>query len=142
MDTSINPFSTFCPDRRCIYSVLSFFGCRFWVFLEVTLTLAALSSRLISDEDSCKCWVNHDDMERQMIRTITITVDDSHLPKIQTISRLLQKVGVHVNAVMPTIGIISASTDLDNSTIKKIPGVLYVENELQFQLPHPDSPIQ
>ena len=77
-----------------------------------------------------------------MNRTITITVDDSHLPQIQAISQRLQNAGVRVHSVMPTIGMISASTDLDNSTIKQIPGILYVEEEFQFQLPHPDSPLQ
>ena len=73
---------------------------------------------------------------------ITITVDDCHITEIRAISQQLQKVGVQVDSVMETIGVISASTDIDNSMIEKIPGILYVENQYHFQLPHPDSPLQ
>jgi len=60
---------------------------------------------------------------------VTITVDDSHRPEIQAISQQLKNVGVQVDAVLPTIGIITASTELTDVAIERIPGIVKVEDE-------------
>ena len=77
-----------------------------------------------------------------MTRNIIITVADEHTSDIECIVKRLTGIGVQVDSVMDALGIISASTDLDNSVIQQVPGIVAVEDQNHFQLPRPDDPIQ
>ena len=77
-----------------------------------------------------------------MTRNIIITVDDEHVSDIESIVKRLTGIGVQVDSVMDSLGIVSASTDLDNPVIQQIPGIIAVEDQNHFQLPRPDDPIQ
>ena len=75
-------------------------------------------------------------------RSVVVTVDDDHLPKIAEVAEQLRSRGVQVDSVMEATGMISGSTGLEKAELERIPGVVSVEEPAQFQLPPPNSSIQ
>lgn len=78
-----------------------------------------------------------------MSDSITITVDDDHVGRINDVANQLRDAGMQVHQVLGSAGIITgAVTDAQRPAIAQVPGVASVENQQEFQLPPPDSDIQ
>ena len=70
-----------------------------------------------------------------------VTVDPDADPESVAVNLTTQ--GFKVDNIMREIGVISASTDADDlSSVRKVQGVSAVEEDRDFQLPTPDSPVQ
>jgi len=79
----------------------------------------------------------------QMSKSITVTVHDDHLDRIDAIADQLRAAGMQVDQVLSSTGIITGEVaDTQRQTIAGLPGVAAVENEQEFQLPPPDAGIQ
>ncbi len=75
--------------------------------------------------------------------SITVTVDDDHVGRIDDLANQLRAAGMQVHQVLGVVGIITgAVTDAARPAIAQVPGVASVENQQGFQLPPPDSDIQ
>lgn len=75
-------------------------------------------------------------------KSFVFTIDDEHMPKIGEVAATLASRGVKVDSVMAATGIISGSSTHQASEWHEIPGILSVEEQPQFQLPPPGSPVQ
>jgi len=74
-------------------------------------------------------------------RSVVITVDDAHLPKIDEVAVKLRSLGVKVDEVLEATGLICGSTDRNSNVLEKVPGVMSVEEQTQFQVPPSEGPI-
>ena len=78
-----------------------------------------------------------------MPNSITVTVDDDHLGRIEDVADQLRASGVQIHQVLGSVGIITGEvTDAQRPAIAQVPGVASVEDQQAFQLPPPDSDIQ
>ncbi|MGH3788775.1 MAG: hypothetical protein ACRDRG_20000 [Pseudonocardiaceae bacterium] len=78
-----------------------------------------------------------------MSDSITITVDDDHVGRINDLANQLRAAGMQVHQVLGAAGIITGAVpDAQRPAIAQVPGVASVENQQEFQLPPPDSDIQ
>ena len=76
-------------------------------------------------------------------KSIIVTVTDDALNKIDELAERLKTKGMKVDRVLPATGVITGSAaSTKMSTLKKVDGVMSVEEELTIQLPPPDSPVQ
>jgi hypothetical protein len=74
---------------------------------------------------------------------IIVTVADEKLKSIHDVADHLAAEGMKVDQVMPVTGIITGSSSPTKlSALKKVDGVLSVEEEAVAYLPTPDSPVQ
>lgn len=64
---------------------------------------------------------------------IIVTVDDQHLNQIQSISNQLQTRGMQVDAVMPTVGVISGVVNANGiAALNQVEGVASVEIQQEY----------
>ena len=78
-----------------------------------------------------------------MSKSITVTVHDDHLGRIEALADQLRAAGMQVDQVLSSIGIITGEvTDAQRRAIAGLPGVAAVENQQEYQLPPPDADIQ
>jgi len=74
-------------------------------------------------------------------KPIIVTVSDDKLKEIDEVAASLGAKGMKVDRVMPMTGVISGSSAATTiSGLRKIPGVLSVEEEAVATLPPPDGP--
>jgi len=74
---------------------------------------------------------------------VTITVDDTHLDRIEEVAAHLRSSGMQVDQVLNEIGVISGSVPDDRrQLLKTVTGVQSVEDTATVQLPPPESPVQ
>jgi uncharacterized membrane-anchored protein len=74
---------------------------------------------------------------------VTITVDDTHLDRIEEVAAHLRSSGMQVDQVLNEIGVISGSVPDDRrQLLKTVTGVQSVEDAATVQLPPPESPVQ
>ena len=74
---------------------------------------------------------------------VTITVDDTHLDRIDEVAAHLRSSGMQVDQVLNEIGVISGSVPDDRrQLLKTVTGVQSVEDTATVQLPPPESPVQ
>jgi uncharacterized membrane-anchored protein len=74
---------------------------------------------------------------------VTITVDDTHLDRIDEVAAHLRSSGMQVDQVLNEIGVISGSVPDDRrQLLKTVTGVQSVEDAATVQLPPPESPVQ
>ena len=74
---------------------------------------------------------------------ISVSVADEHLQDIDTLAVRLREVGMEIDQVMPSIGVITGAITSDRrSAIAELPGVASVEGQATYQLPPPDADIQ
>ena len=67
-------------------------------------------------------------MNDDNVQPVIVTIDDRHIPVIQSVAAALEAAGMRVSNVLSTVGIISGSIPLaDIDTLKAIPGVVDVE---------------
>lgn len=74
---------------------------------------------------------------------VTITVDDTHLDRIEEVAAHLRSSGMQVDQVLNEIGVISGSVPDDRrQLLKTVTGVQSVADAATVQLPPPESPVQ
>jgi uncharacterized membrane-anchored protein len=74
---------------------------------------------------------------------VTVTVDDTHLDKIEEVAAHLRSSGMHVDQVLNEIGVISGSVPDDRrQLLQTVTGVQSVEDTATVHLPPPESPVQ
>jgi hypothetical protein len=74
---------------------------------------------------------------------LTVSVDDQHLARIDSVAAALREAGMSVERSMATIGTITGSVPASRlSAVRATQGVADVEAQREFQLPPPESPIQ
>lgn len=74
-------------------------------------------------------------------RMIVITVDDDHLARIDHVAGELRSLGVKVEEILKATGLICGTTDSPLAELKKVPGVMSVEDQSTFDVPPSDSPV-
>lgn len=75
--------------------------------------------------------------------SITVTVDDDHVDRIEDIVDQLRAAGLQVHQVLGSVGIITGEvTDAQRPAIAQVAGVASVQDQQMFQLPPPDSDLQ
>ena len=74
-------------------------------------------------------------------KSIVITVDDDHLPRIDHVASELRSLGMHVDEVLKATGLICGTADCQLTVLKKVPGVMSVEAQTSFDIPPSDSPV-
>jgi hypothetical protein len=78
-----------------------------------------------------------------MSDSITVTVHDDHLGRIEELADQLRAAGMQVHQVLGAVGIITGeAADAQRSAITRVPGVIGVEDQRVFRLPPPHSDIQ
>ena len=78
-----------------------------------------------------------------MLKPIIVTVADNALGKIQEVANQLATKGMKVSRVMPITGVIAGlCPPTKTSALKKVAGVMSVEEEAVASLPPQDSPLQ
>ena len=74
-------------------------------------------------------------------KSIVITVDDEHLPRIDHVASELRSLGMHVDDVLKATGLICGTAECQLAVLKKVPGVMRVEAQTSFDVPPSDSPV-
>ena len=75
--------------------------------------------------------------------SVIITVTDAALGDIQSVADQLTAKGMKVDRVLPVTGVITGSVPAGKkAALSAVRGVNSVEDEVQVQLPPPDSEIQ
>ncbi|MEO6196100.1 MAG: hypothetical protein ABIS20_24025 [Thermoanaerobaculia bacterium] len=76
-------------------------------------------------------------------KSLIVTVNDDALKNIHQLAADLGAKGLKVDRVLPVTGVIAGSyAGSKISELKKVDGVLSVEEELVAELPPPDSSVQ
>ncbi len=74
---------------------------------------------------------------------VSVTVDDAHLGDIRSVAETLSRHGLRVEQVLDGLGIITGSVgEGQRQALTAVDGVASVDEELDVQLPPPDSPMQ
>jgi hypothetical protein len=77
------------------------------------------------------------------VTQITVTVDEEHLSSIGTVAEALHEQGMQVEQVLDGIGMITGSVpEEQRASLDGVEGVASVDEDLEFRLPPPDSPVQ
>ncbi len=67
---------------------------------------------------------------------LKVIVDDDHLQQTTAVSKLAEQAGLHVESVVPEIGVIYGSGDEALlETLAQVEGVQKVDREATYQLP-------
>jgi hypothetical protein len=73
-------------------------------------------------------------MPEPELKSIVVTIDDEHLPTIQTVAAALRLAGMNVEQVMSTVGIITGKAPATAlADLKSIAGVVAVESDEPMQ---------
>jgi homoaconitase/3-isopropylmalate dehydratase large subunit len=76
-------------------------------------------------------------------KSVIVTVADDELNKINQLANRLGDEGMKVDRVMPVTGVIAGSCAASRvADLKKVDGVMSVEEEVVAQLPPQDSSVQ
>jgi hypothetical protein len=74
-------------------------------------------------------------------KSIVITVDDDNLSRIDEVASELRSLGVKIDEVLKATGLICGSTATKAADLKKVPGVMSVEEQTSFDVPPSDAPL-
>ncbi len=78
-----------------------------------------------------------------LLAKFSVTVDDGHLAEMDSVARALRDSGMEVERVLGTLGLITGRAPLDaRPSLLAVEGVTSVDEQLRFQLPPPDAPVQ
>ena len=80
-----------------------------------------------------------------MNKDLLIAVDDAHLSKMGEVVDRLREAGVDVREANETLGTVTGSIDESRvavDALRAVEGVDVVEQQEEYELPPPDSPIQ
>ncbi len=74
---------------------------------------------------------------------LSVTVDDGHLPVIDAVAAHLRAHGMEVDQVLEGLGVITGSApSAVRASLTAVEGVVSVDEQLTYQLPPPDAPVQ
>ena len=74
---------------------------------------------------------------------VSVTVDDGHRESIDGVVESLRATGMEVEQVLGSLGIVTGSAPADSlDALRGVEGVDSVDEQLSYQLPPPDSPVQ
>lgn len=76
------------------------------------------------------------------VRNVVVTVDDEHLAHIAQVAKQLREKGMTVTSLMASLGLISGSVSAGATDLRRVPGVVSVEDEPHFQLAPPEAEVQ
>jgi hypothetical protein len=85
--------------------------------------------------------VHADDGGGGNLSHVSITVDEEHLASLDLVVEALRDHGMHVDAVLESLGMVTGSTS-DPAALREVEGVSGVDAELEHQLPPPEDEIQ
>lgn len=75
--------------------------------------------------------------------SVSVSVDNAHLPQIEQVSQQLQSSGMNVEQILASIGVINGSIPSDQlNSLYQIEGVQSVEPQQGYQLAPPNSELQ
>jgi hypothetical protein len=78
-----------------------------------------------------------------LLAKFSVTVDDGHLAEMDSVARALRDSGMEVERVLGTLGLITGRAPVDaRPSLLAVEGVTSVDEQLRFQLPPPDAPVQ
>jgi hypothetical protein len=67
-------------------------------------------------------------MSGERVERVSVTVDDQHLPEIQTVAIALESAGMRVEQILASTGIITGEVPQSKiEALKRVPGVVDVE---------------
>lgn len=76
-------------------------------------------------------------------KPVIVTIEESHLARIQEVVDELQRSGMEVNYVLESLGQVTGVVNReDESRLQALEGVLQVDPSITFELPPPDADIQ
>ncbi len=74
---------------------------------------------------------------------VSVTVGDSHLGRLDEVSRAAEAAGMTVLRREPAIGVLTGSIAADRlDRLRAVAGVEHVETQREVRIPPPDSPVQ
>jgi hypothetical protein len=74
---------------------------------------------------------------------VSVTVDDGHRESMDGVVESLRATGMQVEQVLGSLGIVTGSAPADAlDALRGVEGVDSVDEQLSYQLPPPDSPVQ
>jgi hypothetical protein len=74
---------------------------------------------------------------------VAVSVDDSHLGRLDEVSRAAEAVGMTVRGLESAIGVLTGSIAADRiDRLRAVPGVEHVETQREVRVPPPDSRVQ
>ncbi len=77
------------------------------------------------------------------MKSVIVTISDEALNDIDNVAKQLKNTGMKVKQVMQATGVITGHTDSSKlADLKKVNGVMSVEEEVISNLPPPDSSLQ
>jgi hypothetical protein len=76
------------------------------------------------------------------MKSIVITVTDEALGHINDVVHQLERQGVHIERVMPRMGVISGTSTSSIAELKQVEGVMDVQEEVVHKMPPAKSRIQ
>ncbi len=74
-------------------------------------------------------------------RPIVVTVEDSYLNRIDDVADRMRDLGVQIDEILKATGLICGSTGGRLTELRKVPGVMSVEDQPTFEIPPPDAPV-
>lgn len=74
-------------------------------------------------------------------RPIVVTVEDSYLDRIDDVAEHIRDLGVQIDEILKATGLICGSTGGRLTELRKVPGVMSVEDQPTFEIPPPDAPV-
>lgn len=72
---------------------------------------------------------------------VTVSVDDEHLPAIETVVAELSAHGMQVDQVLAMVGLVTGRAH-DAAALRTVAGVVSVDAETRVQLPPPEEDVQ
>ena len=72
---------------------------------------------------------------------VTVTVDEDHLSSLDQVVGELRSRGMHVDAVLESLGMVTGSTT-DVERLRDVDGVSGVDAQLEHRIPPPEEDIQ
>ncbi|MBD0270305.1 MAG: ketohydroxyglutarate aldolase [Acetobacteraceae bacterium] len=74
---------------------------------------------------------------------VSVSVDDSHLERLDEVARAAEAAGMTVHGRQATIGVLTGSIAQDKlDKLRSVPGVEDVETQREVRVPPPDSEVQ
>jgi hypothetical protein len=74
---------------------------------------------------------------------VSVSVEDSHLGRLDEVARAAEAVGMTVHRREAAIGVLTGSIAADRlDRLRTVAGVEHVETQREIRIPPPDSPVQ
>ncbi|MCA1781598.1 MAG: hypothetical protein ABR500_05985 [Dermatophilaceae bacterium] len=91
--------------------------------------------------DEAPHGVEADHTGEDNLAQVSVTVDEEHLASLDQVVAELRERGLHVEAVLETLGMVTGST-ADADLLREVEGVSGVDAQLEHRIPPPEEEIQ